>query len=59
MALEDGDSISLSGALTPKVWVHRDGKAHPTIDMVASVALTAYHGRRKKQVVASTAEEEA
>lgn len=35
MQLEDGASISLSGALTPKVWTDKQGNARPALDLVA------------------------
>ncbi len=33
--LEDGASLSLSGALTPKVWTDKQGNARPALDLVA------------------------
>lgn len=51
LALGDADSVSLSGALTPKVWTDKNGLAKPALDMVAHGLLTAYHMRRKWQVV--------
>lgn len=51
LALEDGDSVSLSGSLTPKVWTDRNGEARPALDMVAHVVLTAYHVKRKRQAI--------
>jgi single-stranded DNA-binding protein len=51
LALEDADSVSLSGALTPKVWTDKNGLVKPALDMVAHGLLTAYHVRRKRQVV--------
>jgi hypothetical protein len=44
MALDAGDSVSLSGPLTPKVW---QGK--PALDLVAHGILTAYHVNRKRK----------
>lgn len=35
LRLEDGASISLSGALTPKVWTDKQGNARPALDLVA------------------------
>lgn len=49
LALEDGDSISLSGTLTPKVWAPANGEPRPTLDMVAHAVLTPYHVKRKRQ----------
>jgi single-stranded DNA-binding protein len=51
LALEDGDSVSLSGVLTPKVWTDKNGETRPALDMVAHVVLTAYHVKRKRQAV--------
>ena len=50
-ALGDGDSVAVSGALTPKVWTDRDGQARPSLDLVAHAVLTAYHVSRKRQAV--------
>ena len=47
LALDAGDSVSLSGTLTPKVW---DGK--PALDLVAHGILTPYHVTRKRKAVA-------
>lgn len=35
LLLEDGASVSLSGALTPKVWTDKQGNARPALDLVA------------------------
>lgn len=51
LALEDGDSVALSGELTPKVWVDRDGNAKPAADLVAQVVLSTYHVGRKRKAV--------
>ena len=34
-ALRDGDSVALSGSLTPRVWTDKQGNARPALDMVA------------------------
>lgn len=51
LALDDGDSISIAGALTPKAWNDKSGEARPSLDMVAQAVLTAYHVARKRQNV--------
>lgn len=51
LALGDGDSCSLSGALTPKVWTDRDGQARPALDLVAHGLLTSYHVTRKRKAM--------
>ncbi|WP_412548884.1 single-stranded DNA-binding protein [Ralstonia pseudosolanacearum] len=53
LALEDGDSVALSGSLTPKVWTDKNGETRPALDMVAHVVLTAYHVKRKREAVAA------
>ncbi len=49
MALDAGDSVSLAGVLTPKVW---QGK--PALDLVAHGVMTAYHVKRKRQAMTTT-----
>lgn len=51
LALDDGDSVSISGALTPKAWTDRNGEVKPSLDMVAHTLLTTYHVTRKRQAV--------
>jgi single-stranded DNA-binding protein len=51
LALTDGDSVALSGELTPKVWTDKHGEARPSLDLVAHAVLTAYHVTRKRQIV--------
>lgn len=51
LALGDGDSVALSGTLTPKVYQAKDGEYRPGLDLVAHAVLTAYHVKRKRQAV--------
>ena len=51
MALGDGESVSLAGSLTAKVWTDRDGATHPSLDMQAHSVLTAYHVQRKRKAM--------
>jgi len=51
LALDDGDSVALSGALTPKIWTDREGNARPALDLVAHQVLTAYHVTRKRKAM--------
>ncbi|RFU48143.1 single-stranded DNA-binding protein [Paraburkholderia sp. DHOC27] len=51
LALNDADSVALSGALTPKVWTDKNGLVKPALDMIAHGLLTGYHVRRKRGVV--------
>ncbi len=46
VALRDGESLTLAGGLTPKVWTDKQGIVRPSLDMVASHVLTAYHAGR-------------
>ncbi len=52
MALDDGDAVALSGALTPKVWTDKQGNTRPALDMVATQVLTTYHTARKQHALA-------
>lgn len=52
LALGDGDSVALSGTLTPKVWTDKQGATRPALDMVAHAVLTAYHVERKRRAMA-------
>lgn len=49
LALADGESIAVSGELTPKVWADRDGKARPSLDLLVHAVLTPYHVQRRRQ----------
>ncbi|WP_066742940.1 single-stranded DNA-binding protein [Cupriavidus sp. D384] len=51
LALDDGDSVALSGTLTPKVWTDKNGDTRPALDMVAHGVLTVYDVNRKQQAV--------
>lgn len=51
MALRDGDSVALSGSLTPKVWTDREGNTRPALDLVAHQVLTAYNVTKKRAAV--------
>lgn len=52
MALGEGDSAALSGALTIGTWTDKDGSVRPSLNLQAHVVLTAYHVTRKRQAVA-------
>lgn len=52
-ALGDGDSVALSGELTPKVWQPRDGgEPRPSVDLVAHQVLTVYCVKRRRDAAA-------
>lgn len=56
LALDDGDSVSLSGALVPKVWTDGNREARPSLDLTAHAAITSYHVTRKRRVVSGGTE---
>ena len=51
LALAEGDSVALTGTLTPKVYRGKDGEYKPYLDMVAHGVLTAYHVKRKRMAI--------
>ena len=51
LALDAGDSIALTGSLTPKTWTDREGNARPALDLVAHAILSPYHVTRKRNAV--------
>ena len=48
LALADGEALTLSGALTPKVWTDKQGNHRPSLDLVAVQVMTAYHVSAKQ-----------
>lgn len=48
LVLDEGDTLALSGTLTPKVWTDKQGNTRPALDMVASQVLSVYHADRKR-----------
>jgi hypothetical protein len=48
LALADGEALTLSGALTPKVWADKQGIARPSLDLIAAQVMTAYDVSRKQ-----------
>ena len=52
MALNQGDSVALSGTIKPGVWTDNQGNTKPTLDMTAALVLTPYHVSRKRRAVA-------
>ena len=51
LALSDGDSIALTGELTPKVYTPNSGEPRPSLDLLAHAVLTEYHVSRKRQAM--------
>lgn len=56
LALDEGDTIALSGEADLKTWTDKEGQARPSLDLVVHAVLTPYHVRRKRQTVAGEAE---
>ncbi|HEX5355481.1 MAG TPA: single-stranded DNA-binding protein [Aquabacterium sp.] len=56
LALDEGDSVALSGALTPKIWTDRDGQTRPALDLIAHQILTAYDVNRKREAAGEEAQ---
>lgn len=52
LSLSNGDSVALSGSLTPRVWIDKAGEARPVVDLVAHQALTAYSVSKKRKALA-------
>jgi single-stranded DNA-binding protein len=48
LALDDGDSVAVSGSLTPKVYTDKAGDTRPALDVVCHAVLTAYHVKHKR-----------
>lgn len=48
LALDEGDTLALSGALSPKVWTDKQGNTRPALDVVASQVLSVFHAERKR-----------
>lgn len=54
LALDEGDTLALSGTLTPKVWTDKQGNTRPALDLVASQVQTVYHVDRKRAALGPT-----
>ncbi len=51
LALADGDSVALTGELTAKAWVDKEGNARPSLDLLAHAVLTPYHVAHKRNAI--------
>jgi single-stranded DNA-binding protein len=54
LALDDGDAVSLTGSLTPRVWSDKQGNTRPSLDMVVSNVLTVYTLSQKQGALKQT-----
>jgi single-stranded DNA-binding protein len=59
LALDEGDTLALTGALTPKVWTDKQGNTRPALDLVASQVLTVYQVERKRAALDGNARTDA
>ena len=51
LALGDGDALSLTGSLTPKVWTDKQGNHRPSLDLIATQVMSAHDVGRKATAV--------
>jgi single-stranded DNA-binding protein len=51
LALADGDSVALTGSLTPKTWTDKEGNTRPALDVVAHQVLTSYSVTKKRSAM--------
>ncbi|MCU6435628.1 single-stranded DNA-binding protein [Undibacterium sp. Jales W-56] len=51
LALGDGDAVSVSGALTPKIWEDKQGNTRPAVDLIAHAILTVYDVQKKRDAL--------
>jgi single-stranded DNA-binding protein len=51
LALGEGDSVALSGELTPRVYTPQNGEPRPSLDLLAHAVPSEYHVMRKRQAV--------
>ena len=48
LVLSEGDSVALSGSLTPKIWVDKEGVPRPALDMQAYAMVTPYQINQRR-----------
>lgn len=53
LVLDNGDSVCLSGSLTPKVWIPPKGEPRPSLSMLAHAIITPYHLNGKRQATSA------
>ena len=51
LALSDRDSVAISGELTPKVYVPKQGEPRPSLDLLAHSVISPYHVARRRKAV--------
>lgn len=56
LALNDGDSVALTGELKVGVYIDKRGDSRPSLDLTAFAVLTEYHVSRKRKAMAPEGE---
>ncbi len=51
LALQLGDAVAVSGAISPKAWTDKEGAAKATMDVNVSVVLSEFHLNRKRKAM--------
>jgi single-stranded DNA-binding protein len=51
LALGAGEAVALAGELKVSTWTDKNGAAHPSLDLVASKALTQYHLTKRRRTM--------
>jgi single-stranded DNA-binding protein len=59
LALQDGDSVAMSGELSIKVYTGKDGVAKPSVDLIAHAVISEYHVVRKRRAMSESQPSEA
>lgn len=54
LALDPGDSVALAGTLKPSAWQDHEGRARPSVDLVAATVMTVYGLARKRKASPAT-----
>jgi single-stranded DNA-binding protein len=55
LALGDGDSAALSGEVTPKAWLDKEGKARASLDLLAHAVNSPFSVTRKRRAALAAA----
>jgi hypothetical protein len=55
LALSEGDSVALSGELTPKVYVPQSGDPRPSLDLLAHAVISPFTVTRRRRAMSAAA----
>jgi single-stranded DNA-binding protein len=53
IGLSEGDSVALSGELTPRAWTDKEGTPRPALDLLAHHLTSPYCVKRKRRALAA------